>query len=199
MAILMARKKRTYHHGDLREALVAAGTAILEKQGLAGLSLRAIARQAGVSHAAPHHHFETLADLLAEIAARGFERFVAVLEQSAKNSSTPEARLQAMSRAYVGFALANPAVYGLMFRQSARELTSPRLAEAASAAWRQLEGLLIDLPGAHAPGDVQARAAFVWSAVHGLATLLIDKRFPPKVDVQGLIDANARRIASAVV
>jgi AcrR family transcriptional regulator len=194
MALFMARKKRTYHHGDLREALVAAGTAILEKHGAAGLSLRAIARAANVSHAAPHHHFETLADLLAEIAARGFERFVAQLEKKSRGSATPEAKLEAMNRAYVGFALENPAVYELMFRQGSNELGSDRLREAATAAWRQLEHAVAAID----PHNAQSRAAFVWSAVHGLATLLIDKRFPPTVDVRGLIDANAKRVTKAV-
>ncbi|MFN0194214.1 MAG: TetR/AcrR family transcriptional regulator [Aestuariivirga sp.] len=190
----MAREKRSYHHGGLREALVGAGTAILEKQGLGGLSLRAIARAAGVSHAAPHHHFETLADLLAEIAARGFERFVAQLARKSEGSATPETKLDAMSRAYVDFALENPAVYELMFRQGSKDLDSAHLGQAASAAWRQLE----DAVAAIDPENAQQRAAFVWSAVHGLATLLIDKRFPPSVDVRGLIDANAARIAKAV-
>ena len=194
----MARKKKHYHHGDLREALVVAGTAILEKQGLDGLSLRAIARAAGVSHAAPHHHFEALADLLAEIAARGFARFVGQLARKSEGSATPEARLEAMGRAYVGFAVANPAVYGLMFRQSSRHLASPHLTAAASAAWRQLEEAVAALPGVAGQQDVQARAAFVWSSVHGLATLLIDKRFPPTVDAERLIDANAHRFLKAV-
>jgi AcrR family transcriptional regulator len=113
-----ARKRpKTYHHGDLREALIRAAVELLEEKGLTSFTLRECARRAGVSHAAPAHHFATAADLLAEIAARGFERFVAALGQAAEAAGTlPEARLAAMGQAYVAFALANPAVYGLMFR-----------------------------------------------------------------------------------
>src|SRR5262245_30775541 len=106
-----------YHHGDLREALVTAATALLEEQGLSGFTLRQCARRAGVSHAAPAHHFAAADDLLAEIAARGFERFVARLGKAADQvEGPPLARLEAMGHAYVAFAIANPAVYGLMFR-----------------------------------------------------------------------------------
>src|SRR5215212_9346147 len=105
-----ARKRpKTYHHGDLREALVAAAVGLLEQKGLSGFTLRQCARRAGVSHAAPAHHFATAADLLAEIAARGYERFVAALGKAADRADvSPLARLQAMGRAYVAFALANP-------------------------------------------------------------------------------------------
>ena len=77
----MAKKTtKAYHHGDLREALIKAGRAILEKDGVEALTLRACARKAGVSHAAPQHHFASINDLLAEIAATGFEDFVKALD-----------------------------------------------------------------------------------------------------------------------
>ena len=122
-------KKKTaksYHHGDLREALVAAGRAILEEEGAAALTLRACARRAGVSHAAPQHHFATVAELLAEIAATGFEDFVVALDKGAAREVTPAAKLTAMGRSYVGFAQARPAIYQLMFACSgALEVRTP--------------------------------------------------------------------------
>ena len=178
----MAVRKRpkTYHHGDLREALVLAAVELLEEKGLASFTLRECARRAGVSHAAPAHHFATAADLLAEIAARGFERFVAALGQAADAAgASPEARLAAMGKAYVAFALANPAVYGLMFRLGAGSLQSPRLKTAAIAAWQQLcDGVSAAL-GPERQDEVIAKAAAVWALVHGTATLTLDRRLPP--------------------
>lgn len=177
---MAARKQsKTYHHGDLREALVLAAIALLEEKGLSSFTLRECARRADVSHAAPAHHFATAADLLAEIAARGFERFVAELGQAADDAEgTPMARLAAMGRAYVAFALANPAVYGLMFRGGANPLQSPRLKAAASAAWQQLGDAVAAVLGAKRRGEVAAKAAAVWALVHGTATLMLDGKLP---------------------
>jgi AcrR family transcriptional regulator len=178
-----ARKRpKSYHHGDLREALVAAATALLEEQGLSGFTLRQCARRAGVSHAAPAHHFATADDLLAEIAARGFERFVAKLGKAADDAEArPLARLEAMGRAYVAFALANPAVYGLMFRMGAGSLRSPHLQSASIAAWQQLYDGVAAVLGQKRQDEVIAKASAVWALVHGTATLLLDSKLPPDV------------------
>ena len=178
----MAPRKRpkAYHHGDLREALVAAGTKLLEEKGLDGFTLRQCARRAGVSHAAPAHHFATSSDLLAEIAARGFERFVLALGAAAERASgSPLGRLEAMGRAYVTFARANPAVYSLMFRQGAGSLTSARLKAAAAAAWQQLCDAVALALEPERQDEVIAKAAAVWALVHGTATLMLDRRLPP--------------------
>ncbi len=178
---MAARKpSKTYHHGDLREALVLAATELLEERGLSSFTLRECARRAGVSHAAPAHHFATAADLLAELAARGFERFVATLDEAAdETEGTAMARLTAMGRAYVIFALANPAVYGLMFRGGANPLQSPRLKTAATAAWQQLSEAVAATLGPKRKDEVTAKAAAVWALVHGTATLLLDCKLPP--------------------
>jgi AcrR family transcriptional regulator len=197
-AFSMTRKSRAYHHGDLRQALVAAGIKLLRDKGRGALTLRACARAAGVSHAAPQHHFASLDDLLAEIAARGFEEFVKALNIGSDAAETPALRLEAMGRAYVKFALDNAAIYDLMFRQAARELSSPHLREAAQAAWRQLETAVANLLSSAPPSELATNAAFVWSTVHGLATLLIDKRFPPHVDPSALAEATAARVVAAL-
>lgn len=194
----MTRKKRSYHHGDLREALIAAGTRLLRDKGAEALTLRACARAAGVSHAAPKHHFATLADLLAEIAARGFEAFVAALEISSKAAGKARQRLAAMCHAYVGFARDNAPVYELMFRQGSSQLKSAHLMQASIAAWRQLEAAVSQVLGEARADEAKTKAAFVWSSVHGVATLLIDKRLPPDVVEKRLIDAAAAGIVAAV-
>ncbi|MGL4590545.1 MAG: TetR/AcrR family transcriptional regulator, partial [Aestuariivirga sp.] len=99
----MARKTRPrpYHHGDLREALIASATEMIEEGGPSSFTLRECARRTGVSHAAPKNHFATAEDLIAEVAARGFEHFVAALAKAADSSvdQSPDARLTAMCRA----------------------------------------------------------------------------------------------------
>src|SRR5215216_1547123 len=123
----MAKKTaKTYHHGDLREALIKAGRAILEKDGIEALTLRACARKAGVSHAAPQHHFAGINDLLADIAATGFEDFVSSLDKAAARAPSPVEKLKAMGQGYVAFARERPAVYQLMFGVAA-PLASERL------------------------------------------------------------------------
>jgi AcrR family transcriptional regulator len=174
------KRSKTYHHGDLRESLVTAAVELLEEKGLQGFTLRQCARRAGVSHAAPAHHFASAADLLAEIAARGYERFVAALGKAADEAdASPLARLEAMGRAYVAFALTNPAVYGLMFRQGAGTLKSPHLKTASIAAWQQLCDGVAGALGEKRQDEVIAKASAVWALVHGTATLMLDRKLPP--------------------
>jgi AcrR family transcriptional regulator len=168
---------KPYHHGNLREALVAAAESILAEEGVDGLTLRACARRAGVSHAAPQHHFASLGDLLAELASRGFEAFVQALDTAARRSAdhTPAGRLVAMGLAYLDFAGAKPAVYGLMFGKRDEKYENQRLQETAWAAWTQLRDAAAELAG-EAQADLAA--VQIWAEVHGLADLLAGRRLP---------------------
>ena len=189
-------KKKTaksYHHGGLREALVAAGRAILE-EGATALTLRACARRAGVSHSAPQHHFATVAELLAEIAATGFEDFVVALDKGAAREVMPAAKLTAMGRSYVGFAQARPAIYQLMFAAPA-PLRSERLQKAMTAAWIQL---VDGVTAAAGPENVNAKATLVWSTVHGFAMLTIVRRLPPTVDEAAALDLMSEGLVRAI-
>src|SRR5450631_2002485 len=105
-----------YHHGALRDALLEAAERVLERDGLSGLTLRAVAREAGVSHAAPTHHFGDLTGLVSELAAIGFRRFNAAMVAAVAGEHVPMEKALARARAYVGYAQANPGMYGLMFR-----------------------------------------------------------------------------------
>jgi AcrR family transcriptional regulator len=177
---------------------VDAGTRILVEKGAGALTLRACARAAGVSHAAPHHHFDNAAGLLAEIAARGFEAFVAALDAKSQAAPSPESRLSAMCRAYVDFAMANASIYALMFRQPAGDLASPHLKEAATRAWQQLESAVAAVIGNADPAQIVLQASFVWAQVHGLATLLLDRRLPLQVDRSELVENTARGLIVAL-
>src|SRR5207245_9096295 len=105
-----------YHHGALRDALLKAAERVLEREGLAGLTLRAVAREAGVSHAAPTHHFGDLTGLASELAAIGFRQFNQAMAESCAADTPFPARGLARARAYVAYAQAHPGMYGLMFR-----------------------------------------------------------------------------------
>src|SRR5256714_8466282 len=100
-----------YHHGALRDALLEAAERVLERDGLAGLTLRAVAREAGVSHAAPTHHFGDLTGLVSELAAIGFRQFNAAMVSACDTATTPLARALARPKAYVAYAQAHPGMY----------------------------------------------------------------------------------------
>jgi AcrR family transcriptional regulator len=170
--------KKPYHHGDLREQLLRAGEVALAEMPVEQVSLREIARRAGVSHAAPKHHFASMGDLLGEIAARGFQKFVAALDEAAQLTTTqsPEGRLMAMGWAYLRFAEQNRAVYGLMFGKVENMGMTPNMVQASLAAWSQLENAVAAITGRnHAPNG----ALHVWSSVHGLSMLKAERRLPP--------------------
>ena len=175
------RQASPYHHGALREAMLTAAERILEREGLPALTLRAAAREAGVSHAAPAHHFDDLTGLLSELAALGFRRFREALVAAADRETGPGERLDAMGNAYVSFAKKYPGMFTLMFRSERLDRTRPALSDAVDAAASALaqavgaqrgETIVKGAPSlAQAAGIVRA-----WAVVHGLAVLLLDGR-----------------------
>lgn len=194
----MSVEKTAYHHGDLREALLLAAEAALMDMPVEEVSLREIARRAGVSHAAPKHHFASLGQLFAEVAARGFEHFYDALEDAANRDAdqSPRSRTMAIGRAYLRFAADNPAIYSLMFgKRDNVILTTPRLTMAMLAAWGQLEGQVATLIG-----DTRAHygAVTVWSAVHGLAMLRLERKLPPHVEPEVALEALLRTLVAGL-
>jgi AcrR family transcriptional regulator len=166
-----------YHHGALRQALLDAAEAMLLEAGLEAFSLRECARRAGVSHGAPAHHFGDVKGLLTAFATVGFERMSLRMQRGAEAAgSDATQRLLAVGQAYIDFALDHPAHFRLMFRfdrlnggdpalQHAGAAAAQALAWALSAALRQ-RGVAEDA--------MQDRCLLAWSAVHGLATLVLD-------------------------
>ena len=172
--------KRPYHHGALREALLAAAEVILERDGIEALTLRGTARQAGVTHGSPAHHFGDLQGLLSELAASGFIRFHERLRAEAADADLhPRGRVFGLCRGYVRFARDSPGLFQLMFRSALLDWSRPALAAASGVAF----ALLVDEQGqaASAETGVEHLATVVarWSMAHGLATLLIDGRLGP--------------------
>ena len=170
---------RRYHHGGLKAALLAHAEAILERDGLQALTLRAAARAAGVSHAAPANHFGDLAGLLSELAAVGFNRFsAALLAATDAAGDGSEARASAMGVAYVTFARSHPGLFLLMFRGERLDVTRPALRDAIDASRQALRaaGRSVESAEALPPLQLAARAAARWSLVHGFTMLLLDGR-----------------------
>ena len=168
--------KRAYHHGDLRAALIDAGLDLVAKRGVEALSLRAVARRAQVSHAAPYHHFADKAELLAAVAAAGFDRMVAAIAQAAVDHPPRRAleSLRAVGVGYLRFALNHPAIFRLMFRpELTKPAAHPLLQDAEARAFGTLLTAITAAQGAGelAGDDPTAPATFAWSAVHGLAVL----------------------------
>lgn len=165
------RGKRAYHHADLRPALLAAARRMLERDGPAALSLREVARRAGVSHNAPYRHFADRAALLAALAAEGFAALADRL-RDATARAPPAGRLGASGAAYVRFALDEPNLFRLMFGGLVRGRDHPELAGAAARAYAQLAG------ETGAGPDAGPRTVAAWATVHGLAHLLLDEQIP---------------------
>jgi len=197
-----------YHHGALHATLLAAAQDIIESQGLEALTLRAAARAAGVSHAAPKNHFGDLTGLLSELAAVGFRQFAEALRAAGNEGSSPGARFDAAGLAYVTFAREHPALFLLMFRGERLDMTRPALREAADQARAALAGAAADRLGLAPTTDAEvtpeqgATMIAGWALVHGFAMLLIDgrldavmSRWPDETNWQSLLSAvfNARR------
>jgi AcrR family transcriptional regulator len=175
---------RPYHHGALREALLDAAAQILERKGVDGLTLRAAARAAGASHAAPKNHFGDLTGLLSELAAAGYERFTDRLQTAGETGETDQRRLNAIGRAYVEFAIENPGLFQLMFRGERLDLERPALKQAMLSAQYLLTGAVVaahppEGTPAGGPGPTEAYAVRAWAMVHGFAMLLLDDRLSP--------------------
>jgi AcrR family transcriptional regulator len=173
-----AAENTPYHHGALHDALLKAAERVLERDGLAGLTLRAVAREAGVSHAAPTHHFGDLTGLLSELAAIGFRMFNAAMVAARNSETLPVMKAMATAKAYVGYAQAHPGMYSLMFRNERLDMTRPSLHEAATAAFQGLANSAG--AGGEALNELSFDQAAViarnWSLVHGFTMLLLDGR-----------------------
>ena len=199
-----ASEATPYHHGALRDALLEAAERVLERDGLAGLTLRAVAREAGVSHAAPTHHFGDLTGLVSELAAIGFRQFNDAMAAAGSIGGSGLEKAIARAKAYVTYAQVHPGMYGLMFRTERLDMTRPSLHEAASASFAGLAGAI----GASRHEQISEQAlsleqaaaiARAWSLVHGFTMLLLDGRLsgilrllPKGNDAETLLDAMLR-------
>ena len=178
--------RAAYHHGDLRRSLIERCIVQLDQDGAAAISLRRLARELGVTHTAPLHHFRTRRDLFAAVAVVGFEQLLATRRAALRAGATARERLLAAMKASVEFALAHPGLFHLMF---GAEITDKRefaeLVDAASRSYAVLEECVaaqLGITPETAAQSASARAATltVWTACHGLASILVDRQMTPR-------------------
>jgi AcrR family transcriptional regulator len=161
--------KATYHHGDLRAALVRAAMELLEEDGESALSLRAVARRTGVSAAAPYRHYPDREALVSAVAAVGYEELAQQLAAAHPEPSTPD-QLARVAVAYVQFALERPALFRIMFSEPCDHDNDERVAATAAVSAYLRAIVERTFPG----GDAESLATAIWALVHGLAFLYLD-------------------------
>ena len=170
----MSVQARPYHHGNLRAALLRSAEAALIEQGPAALSLRELARQVGVSHAAPRRHFADKQALLDALAVDGFERIGQALGEAIDGAGDRFAdRFLAFARSYVGFATAHAALLELMFAAKHQPGAAEAISEAATRAFIAPRALIAagQAAGEVSPGDPERVALVTWATLQGLAGL----------------------------
>lgn len=210
----MARKDRLakpepYHHGDLRRALIDTALQLVTEEQDWTFSLRELARRTGVSHRAPYNHFHEKLDLLAAVAAVGFERLRDGMRRAMVGIDEPEALLVAICRTYVRLGLENPALYRLMFGPALSDVGSvdrPPVARIAGADARAVLEEVI-LRGARSgvfavspdnPQDLALAALSAWSAAHGLTMLVIDRIPRADLSVDDMIENLLRMVVAGM-
>ena len=179
-----ARRKpaAAYHHGDLRRALLAETARTIRKEGVDGVTLRAVGKRLGVSRTALYRHFADKPALLAAVAREGFQTFSRDLSQAWTEAGGGRSGFRAMGAAYVRFAIANPSHYRVMFG-AFRDLCErdPELAGDANASFKVLLDAVLTLQtdGLLRPDPSEELAQYIWAAVHGVAMLAIDGQLGP--------------------
>ena len=174
-----AAEARPYHHGDLRRALIDAASRLLEAEGPSALSLRAVAREAGVSPAAPYHHFKDKTELLEAVAHEGWTLLDQALAKAKAEAPSPREAMNNLGVAYVCFARENPALYRVMYDTARdKEALPEEMQQGEDSAYCKVRDTLIDA-GAD-PADtheIELVTAAAWCSAHGLAEMAGCKQF----------------------
>lgn len=175
--LIGVKMDRSYHHGDLRQAIIDTSLAVLAEKGVEGFSLRDTARRVGVSAAAYKHHFPSTRALMTTLAEISFARLADALEHADANSGrNKHERLVAQGTAYVGFAFANSAMFDLMWRSALLDLSDPKLSLQKARAFNCLDRLVRGATAQSRPFSDPEMASTIacWSLVHGFARLVLD-------------------------
>ena len=194
MTQIAASEARPYHHGDLSRALVEAARRILETEGPAALSLRAVAREAGVSPAAPYHHFKDKGELLDAVAHEGWHALDVALTAARAKSVDSKERMTSLGVAYVCFARDNPALYRVMYDCSRDKDALPEQMK-EEGAYCQVRNTIDERSGGTAtPLDLELATIAAWCAGHGLAEMISFKQFEPLKEALGGEEAFLRAV-----
>ena len=172
--------EKRYHHGDLSRALVQAGRRLLEAEGASAMSLRAVAREAGVSPAAPYHHFKDKTELLEAVAKEGWMELSDAIAEARAHAPNAREALTALGVAYVCFARENPALYRVMYKAACDRETMPDHTQHAESGWNHVREALIDA-GVDPNDERELELATIanWCVAHGVAEMAGFKEFAP--------------------
>jgi AcrR family transcriptional regulator len=200
---LRTRRKRShsYHHGSLRRALIEEAVRTIRAQGIAGLTVREIGAQLGVSRTALYRHFADKQALLDAVAAEGFRMLRARLVTAWEQGGRGQAAFESMGRAYIRFARSNPEYYRAMFGSSVHpKASAAELAAEAAGAFQALVDALAALQhdGALRSDDTITMARFVWAVVHGIAMLSIDGRLSDPAEVALMLPYALERLRTGI-
>ena len=181
--------QRPYHHGDLSRALVLAGRRILESQGVAALSLRAVAREAGVSPAAPYHHFKDKGELLDAVAEEGWKELGGSIVEARRGAATAKQAMTEIGVAYVCFARANPALYRIMYDAACDRASMPGHGkpEQEGNGWTQVAEAIVQAGVCPPePREIELATIAAWCTAHGVAEMAGFREFDDlKTDMGG--------------
>lgn len=189
------QKKFKYHHGNLREALLAAALEILATDGIDGLSLRSLARATGVTQAAPYSHFRDKDELLAAVAETGFQRLALGMAEAATGAKTAQEKIEKLACAYARFATQNKPLFGIMFGRELSNLKRfPTLAMTAGKSYALISAALAQRSAAtESSEDARFLTVAVWSLCHGLTTLIVEEKLSPAQIGAADLDALVKR------
>jgi AcrR family transcriptional regulator len=171
-------ESKKYHHGDLKNALIEAGIRILAKEGVGGLSLRKVAKQAGVSHSAPYAHFADKQSLIAAISTEGFRRLYVQLDAAVlAHKRNPKRQLTEGARAYIQFALDNTDTFKIMFSGALeKEKDYPSFVEISHKTFERVADIVraCQDAGVLRPAPPEIMAVTVWGQLHGIVSLVLE-------------------------
>jgi AcrR family transcriptional regulator len=173
------KHKGTYHHGDLHTSAIEAAYDEIEKTGSINLTIRPVAEQIGVTHAAVYHHFEDRTALLAGVAEKGFQEVGVAMDRASDSATTPLERYRRMGLAYTKFALRHPRIYGVMFGPEATKHAGSRtLSYAASTVFYRIRMAILECQkaGVIVGGSPEEHTLFCWSTVHGFASIATEQQ-----------------------
>ncbi|HEY1926688.1 MAG TPA: TetR/AcrR family transcriptional regulator [Caulobacteraceae bacterium] len=194
-----AEAAKPYHHGDLSRALVSAGRRILETEGPDALSLRAVAREAGVSPAAPYHHFKDKGELLDAVAAEGWAELGDAIARARAEAASPAVAVTEIGVAYIRFARENPALYRIMYRMACDRKTMPEHAKKAEGGIGQVaEAILAAGAQPTSALDLQLIQIAAWCTAHGIAEMVGFKEFEELKEELGGEEAFVRAVLGHV-
>src|SRR3984957_4895596 len=176
--------RHSYHHGNLREALLQGAIRVIAEVGPAAFTLREVARRAGVSHNAPYRHFRDKDALLAAVAAQGFRELTRAMREAGERQSNALDKLKQSGMAYVDFAIRRPEHFTVMFDAPAIASKDPEYIEASQEAFNTLVNYVRSSQeeGQLRAGNTPERTLYAWSLVHGIAKIAVARRFPFQIE-----------------